>query len=211
MKIILFFLIAYLCGSIPFGYIVGKIKGVDLRKTGYKRVGASNVYKSVGFLPSVFVFFADFLKGIAVIIIGKWIGFPEALASIGGIFAIVGHNWPIWLKFKGEGRGVATSCGLVFYLLPRETALLIIIFVVLTVIIKSTPLPFFVFFLLMPFAAMIFKEPRWLILISAIIFGLLVFKRVISNVKSLKDVRIAKSLILFDAIKTNNEINNEKS
>lgn len=205
MKLLIFFLIAYLCGSIPFGYIVGKIRGVDLKKTGYKRVGASNVYKSVGFIPAVFVFFADFIKGIIPILIGKWIGLPEVTASMGGIFAIIGHNWPVWLRFKGEGRGVATSCGLVFFLLPRETVFLIIIFVVLTLTLKSSPLPFFIFFLLMPVMAMKFKEPVWLIWMAVSIFGLFVFKRVIGNVKLLKDRKTALNLILFDTIKRVNE------
>lgn len=202
MKHIIFFCIAYLVGSIPTGYIVGKIKKVDLQKTGYKRIGASSVYKSIGFLPSVFVFFVDFIKGILVILIGsKLMGLPEALASAGGVVAIIGHNWPAWLGFKGEGRGVASSCGLVFYLLPRETLLVVVICGVIAIILKSSPLPFFILFLLMPIAAVIFNEPGWLIGIAISIFVLVVFARIIRNIKLLRDKQTAINLIFFDTIK----------
>lgn len=206
MKIIIFFCVAYLIGSIPSGYIVGKIKGIDLKKTGYKRIGASNVYKSIGFLPSVFVFFADFIKGILVVIIGsRLMGLTEGLASFGGVISVVGHNWPVWLKFKGEGRGVATSCGLVFYLLPRETVVLIVIFTIITVIMKHTPLSFFVFFLLMPVMAGVFKEPGWLTMIALYIFLLIIFARIIRNIKMIKNKHTAINLILFDTVKKENE------
>lgn len=206
MVIVIFFCIAYLIGSIPSGYIVGKIKGIDLKKTGYKRIGASNVYKSIGFLPSVVVFFADFIKGIIVILIGSnSMGLSETLASFGGIIAVIGHNWPVWLKFKGEGRGVATSCGLVFYLFPRETVILIVVFMIITIIMKHTPLPFFVFFLLMPVMTLIFKEPVGLIIIAFCIFLLFVFARIAKNIKSIKSKHTAINLMLFDTIKKENE------
>ena len=114
---------AYLIGSIPSGYLVGRIKGVDLRKVGSGNIGATNALRVLGKKWGYFVFAADFLKGWLAVIIGFAAAshFPPDHAILAGIiaavFAMVGHIFPVWLGFKG-GKGIATSGGIMIGLFP---------------------------------------------------------------------------------------------
>ncbi|MDD3696366.1 MAG: glycerol-3-phosphate 1-O-acyltransferase PlsY [Lentisphaeria bacterium] len=108
--------IAYFVGSIPFGYLIGKLNGVDIRRHGSKNIGATNVRRTLGKDWGMVCFVLDFLKGLLpVIIIGNWLGARMAIGSEWGeMFAIAGtitgHVFPYTLDFKG-GKGVATSLG----------------------------------------------------------------------------------------------------
>ena len=200
-KVILLLCVGYLFGSIPCGYIAGKFRKIDLQKEGFKKIGASNVYKTIGFLPAILVFFADFIKGIIPLFIGASLGIPENITVFGGLFAIIGHNWSIWLKFKGEGRGVATSTGLVYYLLTREVVYLLPLLIILSAIMKSTALPVFICFLLVPVLGWLLNENLWLIYSGGLIFVLLVIARLtgIFKVSKGKRRRAILSLLFFDS------------
>ena len=114
---------AYLIGSIPSGYLIGRAKGVDLRKVGSGNIGATNALRVLGKKWGYFVFAADFLKGWLAVRIGFAVAshLPPDLAIYGGIvagvFAMVGHIFPVWLDFKG-GKGIATSGGIMIGLFP---------------------------------------------------------------------------------------------
>lgn len=105
---------AYLLGSIPFGLLAGfRAKGIDIREHGSKNIGATNVFRVIGKKWGIAVFALDALKGYLACLLPLFLGgyrvaafFPLVL----GIIAIVGHTFPVWLKFKG-GKGVATSLG----------------------------------------------------------------------------------------------------
>lgn len=110
---VFFILTAYLLGSIPFGLIAGwKIKGIDIREHGSKNIGATNVSRVVGKKWGIAVLLLDALKGSAACLLpacfGQEPGIPFQLLL--GVSAILGHSFPVWLKFKG-GKGVATSLG----------------------------------------------------------------------------------------------------
>ena len=114
---------AYLIGSIPSGYLVGRIKGVDLRKVGSGNIGATNALRVLGKKWGYLVFAADFLKGWLAVGVGFAAAshFPPDHAIlagiIAGVFAMVGHIFPVWLDFKG-GKGIATSGGIMIGLFP---------------------------------------------------------------------------------------------
>jgi glycerol-3-phosphate acyltransferase PlsY len=114
---------AYLIGSIPSGYLVGRIKGVDLRKVGSGNIGATNALRVLGKKWGYLVFAADFLKGWLAVGVGFAAAshFPPDHAILAGIiaavFAMVGHIFPVWLGFKG-GKGIATSGGIMIGLFP---------------------------------------------------------------------------------------------
>ena len=116
---------SYLLGSIPAGYLAGRLARVDIRKVGSGNIGATNVTRVLGKRYGYPVFVIDFLKGlIAVrlsILFAKQIQSSGELAELTGIAAavacVVGHAFPIWLRFKG-GKGVATSAGALFGLMP---------------------------------------------------------------------------------------------
>lgn len=122
---IIFGLLAYLVGAIPTAYLVGRLNGVDIRKVGSGNVGATNVYRSIGRGWGFFTFAADAAKGA----IPAWL-FPLAALRLAdshvnpghvglayAALAIAGHNWPVYLGFKG-GKGVATSAGALLGLSP---------------------------------------------------------------------------------------------
>ena len=112
------FVLSYLCGSLPSGYIIGKFNGIDIRQYGSHNIGATNVRRVLGRDWSLICFALDFLKGLLPVIFighalgGRWpIGYGMG-GIIAAIAAVLGHIFPIWLKFKG-GKGVATSLGVV--------------------------------------------------------------------------------------------------
>ena len=106
---------SYCLGSIPFGQVVGKVKGYDLRKEGSGNIGATNVFRVVGKKEGIFVFVLDFLKGFLPVI------YFSDISVLGGIFAllgaIIGHMTTPFLRFKG-GKGVATGFGGIVALMP---------------------------------------------------------------------------------------------
>ncbi|MEY2544339.1 MAG: acyl phosphate:glycerol-3-phosphate acyltransferase, partial [Verrucomicrobiota bacterium] len=113
--------LAYLLGSIPTGYVAGRIAGVDIRKVGSGNIGATNVTRVLGKRFGYPVFVVDFAKGLAAVIVGMMIAntaqstpkFVDLCGAIAAIFSVIGHSYPIWLGFKG-GKGVATSLGSLF-------------------------------------------------------------------------------------------------
>lgn len=105
----------FVCGSVPWGYLVGRAHGIDIRQHGSGNIGATNVFRVLGKKWGILVFFLDALKGVAAVV-GGWflaraVGTDEQLAGIvTGIACILGHNYTPWLGFKG-GKGIATSAG----------------------------------------------------------------------------------------------------
>jgi glycerol-3-phosphate acyltransferase PlsY len=115
---IVVFLLAYLVGCTPCGFLIGKFNGVDIRRHGSCNIGATNVRRILGRDWGLLCFLLDFFKGyLAVLLLGHSIGSVTAVGfEWGGIFAafgtVLGHVYPCWLNFKG-GKGVATSLGAV--------------------------------------------------------------------------------------------------
>lgn len=135
-------LAAYLLGSIPTGYLVGKAKGVDIRTVGSKNMGATNVFRTLGKGPGIFVLFVDGLKGwVAVRVLAFWFtdhllppdslgGTREILSIVAGVGAVLGHNYTCWLSFKG-GKGIATTAGAYFALAPLSVSIALGIWIIL--------------------------------------------------------------------------------
>jgi acyl phosphate:glycerol-3-phosphate acyltransferase len=128
---------SYLLGSIPFGYLAGRLAGVDIRKTGSGNVGATNVVRVLGKRYGYPVFALDVLKGFGAVKISmllapgrppEW-NSPEIFGIFAAIFSVLGHLYPPWLKFKG-GKGVATSAGALLALTPLATIIAAAIWVV---------------------------------------------------------------------------------
>ena len=111
MKDILLLVGCYILGGIPFGVIVGKItRGIDIRDYGSGNIGASNVLRTLGTGPALIVFFFDTVKGLAAVLICEKLGAGPYWVVGGALFCILGHNFSVFLKFKG-GKGVATGLG----------------------------------------------------------------------------------------------------
>ncbi len=118
---LLIFVLSYLIGSIPSGYLVARSKGIDIRQRGSSNIGAANVARVMGKKWGYLVGFCDFLKGFLAVKLGLIAAHFPLSPVLGGVTAaiacILGHNYPIWLGFKG-GKGIATSGGAILALLP---------------------------------------------------------------------------------------------
>ena len=120
-------LISYLAGAVPCGLLIGFYNGVDIRKVGSGNIGATNVTRSVSPLAGKLCFFCDFVKGmLPVLLVQAFIPGNSLAAIICGLAAILGHMFPVYLKFKG-GKGISTAAGVAIALapLPLLTALII--------------------------------------------------------------------------------------
>lgn len=121
---------AYLIGSVPFSLIVGKlIAGVDIRKQGSGNVGATNVLRSLGTQGAILALVADALKGVVAVWVGLLVG-GSTLAAACGVAVVLGHCFSVFLKFKG-GKGVATSGGIVLFLMPKIILALLVAFIII--------------------------------------------------------------------------------
>ncbi len=122
---------SYLLGSIPFGYVLIKLfRGQDVRQTGSGNIGATNVARSSPAL-GILTLVLDALKGLAAVLATRSL-FPgqELLAGVAALFAVLGHMFSIWLKFRG-GKGVATGLGSFVVLAPKSILVMVCVFVVL--------------------------------------------------------------------------------
>lgn len=126
----------YLLGSIPFGYVAGKIRGIDIRRFGSGNIGATNVVRVLGKRYGYSVFVLDVLKGFGAVKISmsiatdarlEWAS-PEIFGIFAAIASVIGHSFPVWLKFRG-GKGVATAAGALFGLMPVAALIAVLIWI----------------------------------------------------------------------------------
>jgi glycerol-3-phosphate acyltransferase PlsY len=125
--------LSYVSGSLPFAYVAGAIKGVDLRKQGSGNLGATNVFRVLGWKIGLVVFLLDALKGALPVLLLppriEGVTNPTLWAIACGVAAIAGHVRPVFLKFRKGGKGVATAAGVFFALAPLPMAATFAVFV----------------------------------------------------------------------------------
>jgi glycerol-3-phosphate acyltransferase PlsY len=145
-------LLSYLVGAIPFGYIIAKLwKGIDIREHGSKNIGFTNVLRTVGAVPGIIVLILDIGKGLASILIFARLGELnlDILPVLCGVAAIIGHNWTIYLKFKG-GKGIATTIGVFIALAPMATLISLVVWVITVLITRYVSLGSILFVICLP-------------------------------------------------------------
>lgn len=129
---ILFPVIGYLLGAIPFGLVIGKMVGADVRKEGSKNIGATNVSRVLGKKLGFFTLVCDCLKSIVPMVLAAFVlpdsESKELIVAFTGVMAVVGHMFPVYLKFRG-GKGVATGLGMFLYLSPAAIGISLLVFV----------------------------------------------------------------------------------
>ncbi|THB74903.1 MAG: glycerol-3-phosphate 1-O-acyltransferase [Desulfobulbaceae bacterium] len=128
----LFVIASYLVGAIPFGLVLGRLSGVDVRNSGSGNIGATNVTRLLGKKLGVATLVLDSLKGFVPIYLAYRLlpesNSKELIMMLCGIMAVVGHMFPVYLRFQG-GKGVATGLGLFLFLSPAAIAISLVIFV----------------------------------------------------------------------------------
>jgi len=185
---------AYFIGSLPFGYLAGKlIKDIDLRQVGSRNVGATNVFRVVGILPGIAVLLLDVSKGFLSVHLANLFNLggsmrvsPQTFNLVriwAGLAAIGGHNWTIFLKFRG-GKGVATGCGVSLGLVPLPTLVSLTIFSVVVALTRYISLGSIAAVLAFPLNCLLFREPLILVFFASIA-SLVVLARHQANIKRL--------------------------
>lgn len=126
LKIILSIVIGYALGNISTGLIISKLgSGMDIRDAGSGNAGATNVLRTLGWMPSLLTFVGDALKGVLAALIGMWLCGQTGIIC-GGLASIIGHNWPAAFGFKG-GKGISTSFGVILVLQPYDAPWLLLV------------------------------------------------------------------------------------
>ena len=176
--------LAYLIGSIPSGLILGKLFWhTDLREHGSHNIGATNAWRTLGKGAGIAVFIADSLKGQAGVMLGlSLVGTPLA-AVVGGLLAIIGHSFSLFLRFHG-GKGVATSLGVLSMLMGDVTFMLFVLWFTIVYVTRYVSLGSVVAGGLAPILAALFGYPMEYLLFTAIA-AVLVIVRHRENIKRL--------------------------
>ena len=120
--------VAYLVGSVPFAFLLGRRRGVDLRLVGSGNVGASNVLRTSGVAAAVTAMCLDGAKGALAVVVAQRLTVGDATPVAAGLASIIGHLYPVWLRFRG-GKGVATAAGVFAVLAPTAVAVASAVFV----------------------------------------------------------------------------------
>ena len=165
MNFVLSLAIAYFLGSIPFAYLIGRLKGIDIRKMGDRNVGSFNVFRHVGLNAGIVTLVADIGKGALAVIVAKSLSGDELLVFFAGVAAVVGHIWPVFLHFQG-GRGVGTIIGIMLVLLPREISITMCFTIVLLFVTRSSLWSGVSLFIPLPLLAFLCGETLSLIVYS---------------------------------------------
>ncbi|HSW57902.1 MAG TPA: glycerol-3-phosphate acyltransferase [Dehalococcoidales bacterium] len=162
---ILALLIAYLLGSLPSAFIIGKTRrNVDIRKVGSRNMGAMNTFYNVGFWWGMLVLALDIIKGMLAVMVARWLEAPQYIDLACGAMAIIGHNLPVFLKFKG-GKGGATLIGVLVIIMPLwGIPVYVAIFGLLMLITRFPTLSYGVALLCFPFlAAFVYHNTAYII------------------------------------------------
>ena len=161
IMIIVYAVLAYFIGSIPSGLIIGKtFFNIDVRQYGSKNIGATNTYRVIGLKAALPVFLCDALKGAAGVVLLSSYG--PMYMIIGGILAMMGHNWSIFLGFKG-GRGVATGLGVLIALSPLVALLCFLVWGIIVYFTKLVSLGSIVAAALVPVLMYVTGESYWFV------------------------------------------------
>lgn len=181
---ILLIIAGYLLGSIPFGLIIAMAMGAgDIRKMGSGNIGATNVLRSAGKLGGFITFILDALKGVIPVLIAKsWWGIDTWTLSV-ALVAVLGHNYPVYLKFKG-GKGVATSLGVITALWPYIGIITIGIWLVSVVIWRYSSMGALISFTILPIITILGGRSLSYFIFSLLI-SLMLFYRHKDNIKRL--------------------------
>ncbi len=182
---------AYLLGSIPFGYLLVRLfRKQDIRTTGSGNIGATNVARSGAKGLGVLTLVLDLLKGLLAVLLPKHFapgksGFPSALAVLAAGGAVLGHIFPVWLRFRG-GKGVATALGVFLALAPAVALAGVLTFALVVALTRIVSLASILAAAVLPVFAMVLMPDRSPVYLAGVIFiALLVIVKHQANIARL--------------------------
>jgi glycerol-3-phosphate acyltransferase PlsY len=113
---------------VPFAYLLTRVRGLDLRATGSRNLGAANVLRAAGAPRAIAVLMLDAAKGAIAVLVAMLLTDDMTVTMAAGLASIVGHIYPVWVRFRG-GKGVATSAGVFAVIAPAATAIAVLVFI----------------------------------------------------------------------------------
>lgn len=175
MKEVLVVILCYLIGSIPFSYISAQVLAkTDVRSRGSGNVGATNVYRTSGVWAGLLAFLGDLLKGAVAAWLGLSIGGP-VLVMICSLAAVIGHCYPIFLRFRG-GKAAATAGGVVLFLMPKVGLILLLLFIIIVAVTRYVSLASITVAVLLPIVAYLLHNPWQYTVLSALMMLIVVYR-----------------------------------
>ena len=182
-------IIAYLLGSIPFGFVLVKLfRGEDVRSTGSGNIGATNVARTGSKGLAIATLALDALKGAVAVLLARFMapdtGSPLPYMAVAALAAVVGHLFPVWLRFKG-GKGVATALGVFLVLFLKAVLISLAIFILVVAATRYVSLGSILAAIAFPVAAYFVARPDWQTLLPASAISLLIVIKHRANISRL--------------------------
>lgn len=189
---------AFLVGSIPFGILFTRGKGIDIRTVGSKNIGATNVLRTAGKMPAVLTLLCDILKGAAAVVICRvalieivqpyhaadaFLLIEDLWLGIAGLAAVMGHMFSVFLDFRG-GKGVATGFGVMAVYSPAVGGTMLLIWLACAMIFKYSSLSALIAFISMPVLLFLFDASGIKIMLCSLLTFLIIYKHM-SNIRNL--------------------------
>lgn len=172
----LYWTACYLLGAVPFGFLAGRfLAGVDIRAVGSGNIGATNVLRTLGPVPAVLVLVLDSAKGWLAVSGAHWLGFAEWGTAGAALAAVAGHNWPVFLNFRG-GRGIATALGVIIALAPSVAGILVLVFISVVVLTRYVSLGSILAAALLPVLLIFGRWPLPYIIAALVLAGWAVWR-----------------------------------
>jgi len=176
----------YLLGSVPTGFLVARARGVDIRQVGSGNIGATNVFRILGKPAGIAVLAGDVLKGwLAVVVIPRVVfallgldptaRVREAHALLAALTAVLGHNYTLWLGFRG-GKGIATSAGVLLALVPWALLIIFLVWLIVMAATRYVSLASICASFVLPFASWLTGASVTLIVVTGVMGALAIFK-----------------------------------
>lgn len=217
MPIILIALVVvgYLLGSVPVSFLVGRWKGIDMRRQGTHQVGAGNLWRLTSRRLGMLIGFFDFIKGIIMVVIAHFAGLDAGQQLVIGMAVIIGHNWPVFLRFHG-GRGIATLLGIVIILpfindiSPWPSVIAVGFAVLVTIIFLASAVPVLLGAASLPLTSWLFGEENAVALTYFAIFLIVVVKRLTAQ-KSPEKREIGMGRLLLNRLLLDRDIADKKA
>jgi glycerol-3-phosphate acyltransferase PlsY len=178
-------ILSYLLGSVPSGFIIGALSGIDVRSAGSGNIGATNVARLLGKRLGLLTLLADLAKGFVPVIIAQKLDMSDLGIAQVAIAAFLGHLYPIFLRFKG-GKGVATAFGALLGIAPAATLVLLAVFAVAVIFCRIVSLGSIAAALAAPFALWALYYPVVFVVMGAFLGGLIILRHR-ANIKRLLD------------------------
>lgn len=187
-------IIGYLLGSIPTAYIVSRVrKGIDIRNIGSRNMGGANVMREIGAREGVLVGLIDVAKGAGAILIAQALDIPELWVFGAGFAALVGHNFPVFARFRG-GRGAATIIGIFLVLAPEAILITLVVIAIPFFTTRKFGAALLIGFALLPLFIWLLESSLALVRYALVIDAFMLIRN-ISGIKQIVSKGIIKDMI----------------